>query len=71
MVMINSHIYSIFARKTLGATYLKLGMYIKLDYGSCIGWVSPGHTSSFCLCKAKNAKNGISVKTLEPRELEP
>ena len=35
----------IFARKAIGATDLKLGMQLHL--GSYMGWVSPGHTSSF------------------------
>ena len=59
----------IFARKTLGATDLKLAMNIQLHSGSNMGWVPPGHTFLF-LCKAKNAKNGKSAKTLEPKELD-
>ena len=39
----------IFARKTIGATDLKLGMYIQLHSGSNIGWVPPGHTSFSCV----------------------
>ena len=59
----------IFARKTVVATDLKLGMYILLHSGSNMGWVPPGHTF-LSLCKAINAKNGISAKTIEPRELD-
>ena len=36
----------IFARKTLGAIDLKLGMYTQLHSGSNMGWVPPDHTSS-------------------------
>ena len=59
----------IFARKTLGATDLKLGMHIQLHSGSYMGWVPPGHTSFFPYVMAKNAKNCISAKTLKPKEL--
>ena len=58
----------IFARKTIGARNLKLGMNIQLHSGSNRGCVPPGHTCSF-LCKTIHAKNGILAKSLEPREL--
>ena len=60
----------ILTRKILGATDLKHGRHIRLHSGSNMGWVPPGHTF-LSLCKAKNAKNGISGKTLEPREIDP
>ena len=49
---------------------LKRGMYTQLHSGSNMGWVPPGHTSSFSCVRPKNAKNGISAKTLEPKELD-
>ena len=36
----------IFARKTLGATDLKLGVHIQLNSGNDMGCVPSGHTSS-------------------------
>ena len=57
-------------RKILGATDLKVGMHIQLHSVSNMGSVPPGHTSSFSCERLKNAKNGISAKTLEPKELD-
>ena len=48
----------------MGATDLKLDIYIQLHSGSNMGWFF------LSLCKAVKAKNGISAKTLEPRELD-
>ena len=59
----------IFTRKTIGARDLKLGMSIQFHSGSNMGCVPPGHHLFLSLCKAINAKNGISAKSLEPREL--
>ena len=46
----------ILARKTHGATGLKLGVHTQLDSGSNMGWVPPGHTSSFWFVRLKMPK---------------
>ena len=45
-----------FARKTHGATGLKLDMHTQLDSGSNMGWVPLGHTSSSWCVKLKMPK---------------
>ena len=56
-------------KNNLGATDLKLSMHIKLYSGSNMGWVPCDSPLPF-LCKAKNVKNVISARILEPKELD-
>ena len=60
----------IFSRKSLRAKDLILGVHIQLNFGSYMGWISPGHTSYFSCVWLKGGKKGISAKTLEPKELD-
>ena len=53
-----------FARKTIGATDLKLGMYIQLHSRSNMGWIPPGHTSSFSCVRLKMPKMVYQEKHL-------
>ena len=62
MVTRNSQICYL-ARKTLGATDLKLGMHIQLHFGSYMGWVIWPHLL-ISMYKANIAKNSISEKQL-------
>ena len=51
------HIYSsIFARKTLEATDLKVGMNIQLHSVSHMGWVPTGHTTYFSCVRLNKPK---------------
>ena len=43
------------ARQALGATDLKHGMHTQLDFGSKMGGIPPGHTSSHWCVKPKSA----------------
>ena len=63
MVMGNSQIWYL-ACKALGATDLKLCMHIQLHSGSNMGWVPPGHTSSFPCAKLKMPKMVFQQKHL-------
>ena len=58
MVMREKPDNGIFARKTIGATDLKLGMQTLLHSGSNMGWVPPGHTSSFLCVRLNMPKMG-------------
>ena len=59
------------ARKTLGATDLKLGMHIQLHSRSNMGWVPLGHISSFLCVRLKMPKMVFQQKKIEPKELDP
>ena len=48
------------ARQTLGAIDLKHGVQIQLDFGSDMGRIHPGLTSSHWSVKRKSAKKGTS-----------
>ena len=45
------------AKQTLGATDLIYGMYIQLDFGSNMGGIPPGYTSSHWCVKKKLLNN--------------
>ena len=53
------------ARQALGATDVKHGMHTQLDFGSNMGGIPPGYTSSHRWVKRKSAKK------IGPKELEP
>ena len=58
------------AIQTLGATYLKLGMYTLLDSWGILGWVSPGYiNSSWCVGLKMPKKKRYFRKTLGPKDL--
>ena len=71
MVMRNSQLWFL-ARKTLGATNLKLGMDIQLHSGSNVGCVPPGHSSSFLCVRQKMPKMVFQKKHLSGvRDMNP
>ena len=57
----------IFARKILGATNLKFCLPIQLHSGSNMGWVPPGHTTSFSCVRLKMPKMVYQQKHLNLR----
>ena len=63
MVMINS-LNMVLARKTLGATDLKLGIHIQLHSRSNMGWIPAGHTSYFLCIRLKMPKMVFQQKHL-------
>ena len=45
-----------FDSQILGATDLKLGMHIQIDFGNTMGWFPPSHTSSYWCVQLKMPK---------------
>ena len=60
----------IFARRTIGTTDLKFGIYMQLLSGSNMGFVPLGHIFSFPYVILLITKIGISANTLESSDLD-
>ena len=58
-----------FGQKTLGATYLKHGMHTQLVFGSNMGGIPPGCTSSHCCVKRKVPQKKTTKELLHEHTL--